>query len=207
MSRIPALVVSLMVIAAPLTSPEHTPPTDVWKKGVVVIDHNLKQTTGMFVGEGLVLTAAHITKAPVWKFYGCYPFWGWSEELGVFRLTPIAIDTRADVLLLRANVRGRHIFRRFAPAQDGEDAWAVGYQFGWLSAERASVCRHASIDYYGLDTKMAPLGSGSPVLNRGGDIIGMVVSTDEYFTLFVPAAILSDFLRRHEDDQKNQERN
>lgn len=195
--RLAVLVLGVLFSLSFASEQDVNPPLGAWEMGVIVIDHRDKEATGFYVDTNLVLTAAHLSQSRVWKFYGCYPYWGWGPARGLMKLTPLMIDTDADLLLLKAEKSAPHIFRNFAEAKENDTVWVVGYQAGYNSAERASVARHVNTNWLALDQRIAPLGSGSPVINRNGDVIGMVIATDEFFTVFVPAGTITAFLERY----------
>ncbi len=197
MKRLSAIILGVLITVSLGAKSEVSPDFEAWKDGVIVINYMGREATGMYVDTYLVLTAAHLTKTGAWKFYGCYPFFGWSPKHGIIRLTPVVIDTTADLLLLKADKAAKRVFRVFEPARLDETVWVTGYQYGFLSCEQASVALNVATDVQALDQKIAPLGSGSPVVNVAGGVVGMVVATDEFFTYFVPAGTISTFIERY----------
>ena len=209
MKRLPAVVLGVLLAVSFGAQSETVPNFEAWKDGVVAVNWLGREVTGMYVDTYLVLTAAHLTKTGIWKFYGCYQFWGWSPKQGLIRLTPIVIDISIDLLLLKADKPAKHVFAKLEPARKDESVWVVGYQYGFLSCEQAGVALNMATDVQALDQRIAPLGSGSPIVNVAGSVVGMVVSTDEFFTYFVPAGTISTFIeryRRSKNDEKEQER-
>lgn len=207
MKRLSAIILGVLITVSLGAKSEVSPDFEVWKDGVIVINYMGREATGMYVDTYLVLTAAHLTKTGVWKFYGCYPFFGWSPKHGIISLVPVIIDTHADLLLLKADKAAKRAFRTFEPARRDEMVWVVGYQYGFLSCEQAGVALNMATDVQALDQRIAPLGSGSPVINVAGAVVGMVQATDEFFTYFVPAGAISTFIERHRrTNDKEQER-
>ena len=110
-------------------------------------------------------------------------------------------SVRLDVALLDLSEEvGTVLSLRQSPPDTGEEVYALGAARGDLSITRGVVSRVLTADdppHLQTDAAINPGNSGGPLVDGGGEVVGLVVSKlrdAEGIALAVPAAALEDFL-------------
>jgi len=163
----------------------------------VVMDRRRGAGAGILLGNGLVLTNAHVA--------------GRGRSLQVVldneETHPadlVASDPDVDLALLEIHVNGpaAAVLSESAP-RPGEMVFAFGHPWGHrnvltggvLSAVTSLRGRHGEIPVLRTDVQLAPGNSGGPLLNMAGQVIGvnaMILGGDQ--SVAIPASILHSFL-------------
>jgi S1-C subfamily serine protease len=163
--------------------------------------------TGFVVGDGLVVTNAHVVAGMDVQVFPLAP--------GALRADVIGFDPVADLALLRVdNLRLPALPISASGARDGQTVAAAGYGGGQMLSEKTGVVRFRGDARTGTifddDMHDRPMlrvslptvlgDSGSPVVDGLGDVVGVVFATtdDDHDTLAVD---LSDLRRMLEDPQ------
>ena len=163
----------------------------------VVMDRRRGAGAGILLGNGLVLTNAHVagrgrSLQVVLE----------NEETHPAKL--LASDPDVDLALLEIPVNGHAaaVLSEAAP-RPGEMVFAFGHPWGHrnvltggvLSAVTSLRGRHGEIPVLRADVQLAPGNSGGPLLNMAGQVIGlnaMIFGGDQ--SVAIPASILRRFL-------------
>jgi S1-C subfamily serine protease len=137
--------------------------------------------SGFVVAPGVIMTNAHVVAGIKRPFA--------VDRAGVHLATPVLFDSRTDIALLRvSNLYGSPLAIADATAKPGAKAVVLGYpEGGPLKGDPAGVMDERTItglDIYGRETVQRPSyilqspirpgGSGSPVVQDDGSVIGMV---------------------------------
>jgi len=165
----------------------------------VVMDRRRGAGAGILLGNGLVLTNAHVA--------------GRGRSLQVVledgETHPAklaASDPEVDLALLEipVNGHGAAVLSEGTP-RPGELVFAFGHPWGQrnvltggvLSAVTTLRGRHGEIPVLRADVQLAPGNSGGPLLNMAGEVIGlnaMIFGGDQ--SVAIPASLLRGFLEK-----------
>jgi len=163
----------------------------------VVMDKRHGTGAGILVGNGLVLTNAHVA--------------GRGRSLRVvlandktYPATLVASDKNVDLALLEipANGHAAAVISEETP-RPGEMVFAFGHPWGQrnvltggvLSAVTSLRGRQGEMPVLRADVQLAPGNSGGPLLNSAGEVIGlnaMIFGGDQ--SVAIPAGVIRDFL-------------
>jgi len=163
----------------------------------VVMDKRRGAGAGILVGNGLVLTNAHVA--------------GRGRSLQVvlsndetYSAKLVASDKNADLALLEIPASGHAtaVLSEETP-RPGEMVFAFGHPWGQrnvltggvLSAVTSLRGRQGEIPVLRADVQLAPGNSGGPLLNTAGEVIGlnaMIFGGDQ--SVAIPAGVIREFL-------------
>jgi len=163
----------------------------------VVMDKRRGAGAGILMGNGLVLTNAHVA--------------GRGRSLQVvlandetYPAKLVASDKNVDLALLEipANGHAAAVFSEETP-RPGEMVFAFGHPWGQrnvltggvLSAVTSLRGRQGEIPVLRADVQLAPGNSGGPLLNAAGEVIGlnaMIFGGDQ--SVAIPAGVIREFM-------------
>ncbi len=161
------------------------------KPAVVFIHHRdtagvHSMGTGFLVhADGTVVTCAHVVE-PRTESSAKTPkisdrIWARLYDGCVYEASRIYCDTDTDIALLSINVRGYpYLDLETSVPKLGEEAVLIGYPLGDMLGQESSVTRGiiSSIRFsntaYQFDAAVNPGNSGGPVLNKSGDVLGVL---------------------------------
>ena len=138
----------------------------------------LSNGTGFFVGEGFVVTNAHVVEGCDDPRVVC----GSDEPV---RAHVLARDARNDLALLKVNVAAEHVAVLRADVKVGEEIAAFGYPLqGMLSTGGNFTLGNVSAlsgmqndsRHVQITAPVQPGNSGGPVVDRAGNVVGVVVA-------------------------------
>ncbi len=115
----------------------------------------------------------------------------------------VAVHPEADLALLRANIKVTPLRLSLQPSTAGESVVALGNPFGLgitatkgiVSAEPKSIGKHFLLQ---TDAAINPGNSGGPLINRRGEVVGLITSRGAVGSgigFAIPASIISDMLK------------
>ncbi len=144
---------------------------------------------------GLFVTNAHIT-----KLGNIYLKTG-SNKIRSIQI--VAVHPEADIALLRANIIVTPLTLSLQPSTVGESVVALGNPFGLgitatkgiISAEPKSIGKHFLLQ---TDAAINPGNSGGPLINRSGEVVGLITSRGAVGSgigFAIPASIILDMLK------------
>jgi serine protease Do len=163
----------------------------------VVRDGRRGAGAGLLVGDGLVLTNAHVVR-------GRQPVEVTLADDEEYTARLLASDPRVDLALLEIPTDGAGVavFSEEAP-RTGELVFAFGHPWGQrnvltggvLSAVTVARSRAGEIPILRADVQLAPGNSGGPLLNAAGEVLGlnaMIFGGDQ--SVAIPASLIRPFL-------------
>jgi serine protease Do len=163
----------------------------------VVQDGRRGAGAGVLVGDGLVLTNAHVV-------HGRRPPEVTLADDKTYPARLVATDSRIDLALLEIPADGHAaaVFSELIP-RTGELVFAFGHPWGQrnvltggvLSAVTAARTRKGEVPILRADVQLAPGNSGGPLLNAAGEVLGlnaMIFGGDQ--SVAIPASVIRPFL-------------
>jgi serine protease Do len=163
----------------------------------VVRDGHRGAGAGLLVGDGLVLTNAHVVR-------GRHPVEVTLADDKEYPARLVASDPRVDLALLEipADGNGEAVFSEETP-RTGELVFAFGHPWGQrnvltggvLSAVTVARSCDGDIPILRADVQLAPGNSGGPLLNAAGQVLGlnaMIFGGDQ--SVAIPASLIRPFL-------------
>lgn len=171
-------------------------------EGLVLVFTGLSKGTGFFVSsDGWILTAGHgvdfdfPTVGDVWVKLER------DDSALIYRATSlIKPPVGVDLLLVKVEHKPKFFFKNFKRAQLFEETWVFGFRgtSGKALSSPGYITTNSYIRGFLQTTASATFGnSGSPVINRGGDVLGVCIAgvRTSGDTLFVPATVVVEYLR------------
>lgn len=197
MSRTLRGILALVAVAAvTVTAPAAAQPTaasDAVESSVVILT-NTGTGSGSIVGDGQVLTAAHVLE-------GASDIQIQTGSGGAVAAVQISDSERDLALLSVPGLDGPALDLRDNPAQIGEAAYAVGAPSGrYLQISRgivSAVVNQSGVERVQTDAPVNPGNSGGPLVDENGDVLGVVVTksrTEEGIAFATSTAEVRDFL-------------
>jgi serine protease Do len=163
----------------------------------VVRDGRRGAGAGLLVGDGLVLTNAHVVR-------GRHPVEITLMDDKVYPARLVASDPRVDLALLEipSDEAVAAVFSEETP-RTGELVFAFGHPWGQrnvltggvLSAVTVARSRQGEIPILRADVQLAPGNSGGPLLNAAGEVLGlnaMIFGGNQ--SMAIPASLIRSFL-------------
>jgi len=150
--------------------------------------------SGILIKDDFVLTAGHVVANAnevtiILQNGEEYSGGDWYEETGV------------DVGFIRVFTPEKESKLNFADALLGEETWIIGYPLGDpIVLTKGIVASTNWLGFLFVDTPSWPGNSGSPVLNKNGCIVGMLVAGPrewESMSLCVPSEIINLSLKKY----------
>jgi len=150
------------------------------KKGILVFGN------GVHIKNNYVLTVAHLFQDKSSK-----PFF--SHQIGEI----IKIDKKCDLALIKTPVYAKSFKIAHSSSKIGENVRIIGYPLGIACALKGEIINYNNDDIF-LDSKVIKGMSGSPVINKRGELIGifyMGVGEIDQIGIAVSYKVIKKFLK------------
>lgn len=173
------------------------------KGGIVYCYSENSKTTGFFVSrDGWILTAGHKVDR---DFPAAHPIHIklTREKSGeVFQSTKIIVPVRDwDLLLFKIDYKPKFYFKKFNQPILFEENWVFGFRAGSGKVPSSSGYITFNMVHPNLLLTTAPTtrgNSGSPVLNRYGNVLGIVTKGYDFGdSLFISSNIIKEFIKKN----------
>ena len=172
------------------------------KKGIVYCYSGDSKATGFFVSaDGWILTAGHKVDQDFPQQNKIYVKLSRVGNSPVYESVKIAPPLEGhDIMLFKIDYKPDHYFKRLKSAYLFEEHWVVGYrgEAGISVSGPGFIANHMARRSMHYSTARAYFGnSGSPALNRQGDVIGVVVMVvgGLWDTYLVPAPVAEKYIK------------
>lgn len=173
---------------------------DTAKDGIVFCEANRLKTTGIFVSkDGWILTAGHLTDRDFTAVSSIQVKLTRAPDAKVFQSTEVLPLVRGlDLLLLKIDYKPKFYFKRFKVPAFFEENWIFGFRLtsAKVPSSPGYVTQETQYSQFLLTTATSIGGnSGSPVLNRSGCVLGIIIMGYTFGdSLFIPADIVKEYI-------------
>ena len=172
-------------------------------RGIVYCYSDGSKTTGIFVSkDGWVLTAGHKVDK---DFPDAHPIYVKLERTNgakTFKSTKILpVADGWDLLLFKIDYKPKFYFRRFIKPRLLQENWVFGFRLssGKVPSGIGYITTNIKYPYLLLTTASSIYGSsGSPVLSRDGEVLGMLVKGYQFGDgFFISSVIIKEYIKEN----------
>ena len=175
------------------------------QQGIVYCYSGNNKTTGIFVSkDGWILTVGHKVDK---DFPGANPIYVKLERTPkskVYKSTkilPVALEW--DLLLFKIDYKPKFYFKRFSAPYLLQENWIFGFRLssGKVPSSIGYITHNIKLPHLLLTTASTISGnSGSPILSRKGDVLGIIVKGYEFGDgFFISSVIAKKYIKENLD--------
>jgi len=167
--------------------------------GIVYCYSGSSKTTGFFVSEdGWVITAGHKVDRDFPKANEIYVIFNRHEQMEALKSTDVIIANKLDLLAFKVKFKPRFYFKDFRNPHLFEECWIFGFRgvadivpsgpgYVTYNTYKPAMFYLTARIYFG--------NSGSPVINRKGEVLGVAVEGyKNWDTNFIPGKVVKAFI-------------
>ncbi len=171
------------------------------ERGIVYCYSNNSKTTGIFVSkDGWILTAGHKVDRDFPDAHPIYVKLERTNEAKTFKSTKILpVANGWDLLLFKIDYKPKFYFKRFIKPRLLQENWIFGFRLasGKVPSNLGYITHNVALPRLLLTTANSINGnSGSPVLSRKGEVLGILVQGYEWGDgFFISAVIVKVYIK------------
>lgn len=176
--------------------------------GIVYCYSGNSKTTGIFISkDGWILTAGHKVDRDFPSANPIYVKLTRTSSAEVYKSTKILpLAEGWDLLLFKIDFKPKFYFKRFVKFHLLQENWIFGFRLGSgkVPSGVGYITTNVIIPRLRLTTASSIAGnSGSPVLNRRGNVLGILVRGYEFGdSFFIPSVIVKEYIKFYKSEMK-----
>lgn len=173
------------------------------QRGIVFCHSGNSKTTGIFVSkDGWILTPRHKVDGDFPIVQTIYVKLQRTPNAEVFQSVEILPPTGIwDLLLFKIDYKPKFYFKKFAEPFLLQENWVFGFRYGSGKVPSSVGYIAINVDYpYLLLTTASVIhgNSGSPVLSRSGEVLGVVIKGHKYGDgLFISSKYVEEYIKEN----------